>query len=54
MNCSKDGCPLEFISGDFETGVTTPDGEKERHYNEGYYCARCGTAYDEAELSEPD
>lgn len=50
--CPKDGCELEFISGDFETGVSHPDGTKERHYDEGFYCARCGTAYDESELDE--
>ena len=52
MNCPKDGFTLEFISGDYGTGVVAPDGIEEVRYEEGWYCAKCGTAYDESDVSE--
>lgn len=51
MNCPKDGHTLEFVSGDFPTGVSS-NGYHESRYEEGFYCERCGTVYDEAELHE--
>jgi hypothetical protein len=52
MNCPQDGCELEFISGQFDTGVVAPDGYRESIWQEGFYCAKCGTTYDESELDE--
>lgn len=51
---SPNHCPkcndglMEFISGDFETGVVAPDGGRERLYEEFYRCDRCGFVDDEA------
>lgn len=47
-NCgSKD---LEFISGDYGTGVFAPDGAEEKQYQEGYYCPRCGGSFEKGDL----
>ena len=52
MNCPRDGHALEFISGDFGTGVFAPDGGQEIVYGEGWQCPKCGTVYDESDVSE--
>lgn len=52
MNCPEDGFPLEFISGNYRTGVVAPDGVQEMLYGEGWQCPRCHTVYDESELEE--
>lgn len=43
-------CPIckgevEYISGDYGTGVFAPDGSEEVRWEEGYYCPRCGRAF---------
>jgi hypothetical protein len=52
MNCPKDGHTLEFISGDFPTGVIAPDGGKETAHEEGYYCPHCHLVFEESDVSE--
>jgi len=52
MNCPRDGYALEFVSGDYPTGVTAPDGYQESRYEEGFYCAHCGRVFDESDVSE--
>lgn len=54
MNCPKDGYELEFTSGNFWSGVSAPDGTKEMLYEEGFQCPRCGTIWDESDLSKED
>ena len=54
MNCPKDGHLLEFISGTFGSGVFAPDGVQEMLYEEGWRCPKCGTIYDESDLSNED
>jgi hypothetical protein len=51
MNCPKDGFTLEFISGDYPTGVSS-DGYHEMRYEEGRQCPKCETVYDESDVSE--
>lgn len=52
MNCPNDGSPLEFISGDYGTGVYAPDGVQERRYQEGWSCWLCGRVFEEDEMDE--
>jgi hypothetical protein len=52
MNCPECNTELEFIYGDFETGVAAPDGYRESVYEEGFYCAKCAATYDESELTQ--
>lgn len=52
MNCPQDGTTLEFIFGDFGTGVFHPDGTQKTDYDEGFQCPQCRTVYDESELNE--
>jgi hypothetical protein len=54
MNCPKDGFTLEFISGDYGTGVFHPDGTQETRYDEGWICPKCDTVYDESDVSESE
>jgi DNA-directed RNA polymerase subunit RPC12/RpoP len=30
------------ISGEYETGVVAPDGYRERQYENGFHCKKCG------------
>lgn len=43
---------LEFLSGDYHTGVVAPDGYRETRYEEGYQCRKCGAVCSEGELLE--
>lgn len=52
MNCPKCGSELEFISGDFGTGVFTPDGVEEIRYEEGFSCPRCHMILDADDLED--
>ena len=54
MNCPECKTELDFISGDFGTGVFAPDGVEEVRYEEGYYCARCGRTFDADELDDDE
>lgn len=50
--CPKCKSELEFVSGDFPTGVRAPDGYRERHYEEGYYCGKCRQTFDPEDVEE--
>jgi len=47
-NCSStDFC---FLQGDFETGVTAPDGTPELRYEEGFHCHGCDGTFSAQDL----
>ena len=46
------GDELEFISGDFGTGVFAPDGYEERLHEEGYRCVTCDRIFDLSDLED--
>ena len=35
------GSELEFVSGDYDTGVVAPDGYCERVWQESFHCLNC-------------
>ncbi len=53
MNCPKhEDVELEFVSGDYSTGVVAPDGYAETRYEEGFHCYRCNVTYDPSDLED--
>lgn len=50
MNCPKCRSKLEFISGQYDTGVVAPDGYRESAWQEGYYCKRCDQIYELSDI----
>lgn len=50
MNCPRDGHALESVSGDYPTGVSS-NGYHESRYEEGWYCERCRTVFDDSDVS---
>lgn len=55
MNTHCPYCPnglLEFISGEFGSGVFAPDGAQEMLHEEFYECDRCGRKFDPDEIDE--
>lgn len=53
MNCPncRTGI-LEFVSGEFGSGVFHPDGAEERLYEEFFECDQCGHKTDAEEINE--
>ncbi len=51
MNCPECNTGLEFISGQYNTGVVAPDGYRESIWQEGYYCSRCNYIFDLDDLN---
>lgn len=43
---------LEYVSGDYYTGVVAPDGYRESLYGEGFYCRKCNYVYEADELDD--
>jgi uncharacterized protein with PIN domain len=53
MKCPQcNNTDLEFVSGQFDTGVVAPDGYRESFYEEGFYCPKCNYIYDERDVFE--
>ena len=50
MKCPKCDSDLEFVSGDYPTGVVAPDGGREMVYQEGFQCWHCGLIVDADDL----
>lgn len=49
--CPKHGnVELEFVSGDYSTGVVAPDGARETRFQQGLYCFKCDAVYDESDV----
>lgn len=46
MACPECDSEVEYVSGDFDTGVVAPDGYREKQWEEGFYCPRCKRVYD--------
>jgi uncharacterized protein YbaR (Trm112 family) len=51
-NCPKCQNRLEYVAGDYQTGVVAPDGYRESCYQEGFYCERCNQYYDNTDLDD--
>ncbi len=51
--CPRDGHTLEFVSGTYGTGVYAPDGYQESQYQEGLYCPKCETVFEDGDI-EPE
>lgn len=49
-NCSTGR--LEFVSGEFGSGVVHPDGTEETLHEEFFECDQCGHKTDEEEINE--
>ena len=45
---------MEFVSGDYTTGVVAPDGTRETCFEQGWICPKCETVYDESDVSESE
>ncbi len=53
-SCPACGCFMEYVAGDFDTGVMAPDGSYERTEGACYRCLGCGRSFDPGEIDRLD